>query len=62
MFVYILKYNSAHVLWGVSGVASFITNDKQLQLNWGCYFLTQALFPEGFAFQQFYYKANHDRV
>jgi len=24
--------------WGVSGVASFITIDKQLQQNWGCYF------------------------
>ena len=29
--VYILKWNSAHVLGGVSGVASFSTTDEQLQ-------------------------------
>ena len=38
---------------GVSGVASFITTDEQLQLNRGCCFLAQALFPEGFPFHQF---------
>jgi len=29
--VYIYKWSSAHVLGGVSGVASFITTDEQLQ-------------------------------
>jgi len=29
--VYIWKWSSAHALEGVSGVASFITADKQLQ-------------------------------
>jgi len=32
---------------GVSGVASFITTDEQLQFNRGCCFLIQAVFPEG---------------
>jgi len=35
---------------GVSGVASFITTDKQLQSNRGCCFRIQTLFPEGFPF------------
>ena len=51
--VYILKWNSAHALWGVSGVASFITTDEQLQLNRGCSLPMQAMFPEGFPFHQF---------
>ena len=38
---------------GVSGVASFITTDEQLQLNRGCCFLVQAMLSEGFAFYQF---------
>ena len=31
MFVFICKSSSAHALGGVSGVASFITTDAQLQ-------------------------------
>ena len=42
--VYIWKWSSAHALGGVSGVASFITTDEQLQ----------AMLPEGFPFHQFY--------
>jgi len=38
---------------GVSGVASFITTDEQLQQNRGCCFLVQAMLPEGFPFHQF---------
>jgi len=40
-------------LWGVSGVASFITTDERLQQNRGCYFLVHAMLPEGFPFHQF---------
>jgi len=32
-FIYIWKWSSAHALGSVSGVASFITNDKLLQKN-----------------------------
>jgi len=45
--------NRAHALGGVSGVASFITTDKQLQQNRGCYFPMQALLHEGFPFSMF---------
>jgi len=44
---------SAHALGGVSGVASFITTDEQLQSNRGCCFLVQAMLPEGSPFHQF---------
>jgi len=53
--VYIWKWSSAHVLEGVSGVASFITTDEQLQLYRGCCFLVQAMLPEGFLFISFIY-------
>ena len=48
--VYIWKWSSAHALGGVSGVASFITTDEQLQENRVCCFLVQAMLPEGFPF------------
>jgi len=51
--VYIGKWSSAHALGGVSGVASFITTDEQLQKNRGCCFLVQAMLSEGFPFHQF---------
>ena len=38
---------------GVSGVASLITTDEQLQENRRCCFLVQAMLPEGFPFHQF---------
>jgi len=50
--VYIWKWSSAHAL-GVSGVASFITTDEQLQWNRCCWFLEQTMLPEGFPFHQF---------
>ena len=37
----------------LSGVASFITTDKQLQYNRDCCFLVQAMLPGGFPFHQF---------
>jgi len=37
----------------VSGVASFITTDEQIQLNRGCCFLVQAMLPRGFPLHQF---------
>ena len=36
--VYFKKLSSAPALRGISGVASFITIDEQLQENRGCYF------------------------
>jgi len=48
--VYIWKWISAYALGGVSGVASFITTDEQLQLNRDCCFLVQAMLPEAFTF------------
>jgi len=42
-----------YVIGGVSGVASFIATDKQLQWGRGCCFLVQAMLPEGFPFHQF---------
>ena len=42
-----------HALGGVSGVASFITTDEQLQKNRACCFLVQAMLPGGFPFHQF---------
>jgi len=48
--VNIWKWSSAHAL---SGVASFITTDKQLQQNQGCCFLVQAMLHAGFPFHQF---------
>ena len=47
------------MLGGVSGVASFITTDEQLQSNRGCCFLMQAMLPEGFPFHQFIYNISH---
>jgi len=47
------KWSSAHALGGVSGVASIITTDEQLQLNRCCCFLMQARLHEGFPFYQF---------
>ena len=41
--VYIGKQSSAHVLGGVSGVASLITTDEQLHYNRGCCFPMQAM-------------------
>ena len=38
---------------GVSGVASFITTDEQLQKKRGCCFPMQAVFPEKFPFTSF---------
>ena len=52
--VYIWKWSSAHALGGVSGVASFITTDEQLQYNRGSCFLVQAMLPGGFFFHQFF--------
>jgi len=46
--VYIWKNSSAHALECVSGVASFITTDEQLNKNRGRFFLVQAMLPEGF--------------
>jgi len=43
----------AHAQGGVSGVASFITTDEQLQQSRGCYFPMQVMLPEGFPFSQF---------
>jgi len=51
--VYVWRWSSAHALGGVSGVASFITTDEQLQWNRGCCFLLQAMLPGGFPFHQF---------
>jgi len=51
--VNICKWSSAHAPGGVSGVASLITTDEQLQLHRGCCFLVQAMLPEGFPFHQF---------
>ena len=48
-----LKMEFRSCAGGVSGVASFITTDEQLQSNRGCCFLVQAMLPEGFPFQQF---------
>jgi len=54
--VYIGKWSSAQFrscAGGVSGVASFIAIDEQLQQNRGCCFLVQAMLPEGYPFRQF---------
>jgi len=48
-----------HALEGVSGVASFITTDEQLQLNRGSCLLVQALLPGGFPFHQFNYTPHY---
>jgi len=50
---------TVHALGGVSGMASFITTDKQLQLNLSCCFLVQAMLPGGFPFHQFYIGRNY---
>jgi len=50
-----------YALGGVSGVASFITTDEQLQQNRGCCFLVQAMLPEGFPFHQFNGLKNHEQ-
>jgi len=47
--VYIWKWSSAHALGGVSGVASFITTDEQLQKTEAAV-LVQAMLAEGFPF------------
>ena len=47
------KYSYAHAIGGDSGVASWITSDEQLQLNLGCYFPMQAMFPVDFPFSHF---------
>ena len=51
--VNIWTWSSAHALGGVSGVASFVNTDEQLQLNRGCCFLVKAMLPEGVPFHQF---------
>jgi len=53
MYVVYLKMEFRSCARGVSGVASFITTDEQLQLNRGCCFLVQAMLHEGFPFHQF---------
>jgi len=52
--IYIGKYSSAHALGDVSGVASLISADEQLQQNRGCCLSMQTMLPEGFLFHQFY--------
>jgi len=42
--------SSAHALLGVSGVASFITTDEQLQYNRGCFFSCRLCFLKAFSF------------
>jgi len=54
MYVFnIWKWSSAHAQGGVSGVASFITTDGQLQFNRDYCFLVQAMLQEGFPFHTF---------
>jgi len=51
LYVFTFK-NRVPLLLKVSGVASFITTDEQLQLNRNWYFPMQAVIPEGFCRSQ----------
>jgi len=50
--VNIWKMSSAHALWGVSGVASFITTDE-VSTKQRLLLLVQAMLPKGVPFHQF---------
>jgi len=56
-FIFENKNSTAHWL-GVTGVASFITIDKQLQYNRACFFSMQAMLPADCPFSQNNEKCN----
>ena len=48
-----LRHHGLYVVYMftcVSDVASFITTNEQIQLNWGCYFPMQTMLPGAFSF------------
>jgi len=53
--LFTFEKSSSHALGGVRNMAYFIITDEQLQLNRGCFFLVQAMYPESFLFHQFIY-------